>query len=324
MNEVGDGQFREASGGRRAPLVWIAVLAGVVSPAAAQPWLPPAGAGSVTIAYQRIGNAGHRLTDGRLVEGGQSVSMALYVEAEYSLTDRLAFTVGLPFVMSKYTDSLPPPPPLPYLPVDQCHCWQSGWQDIGFTARYNLLGGAFAFTPFISAGVPSHDYNYRGEAVLGRNLKEMRLGFDAGRRLSAISENLSVQGRYSYAFVERVLDVPNNRSNIVVEGVYVVRRKLALQGFSAWQRTHGGLRSGSIPPADLVFPGDINTPEYLAEHDRLLRDNHWRMGGGIAYSFERMDVFANYTAYMRGTDTHAGGAITVGISVPFQTFGLHR
>jgi len=313
-----------ADGVCKARLVWIAVLAGAGLQAEAQPWVPPAGAGSVTIAYQRIANAGHRLTDGKLVEGGQSVNMALYVEAEYALTNRLTFTLGLPFVMSRYTDSRPPPPPFPYLPLDQCHCWQSGWQDFGFTARYNLLGGSLAFTPFISAGVPSHNYNYRGEAVLGRNLREVRLGIDAGRRLSAISENLSLQGRYSYAFVQRVLDVPNNRSNMLLESVYVVRGKLAMQGFSAWQRTHGGLRSGSIPPAELVFPGDINTPEYLAEHDRLLRDNNWRLGGGIAYSFERMDVFDNYTAYMRGTDTHAGGAITVGISVPFQTFGLHR
>lgn len=315
---------RRERGAWGARLGWIAVLTGAVLPAAAQPWVPPAGAGSVTIAYQRIENAGHRLTDGRLVEGGQSVNMALYVEGEYALTNRLTFTLGLPFVMSKYTDSNPPPPPLPYLPVDRCHCWQSGWQDFGFTARYNVLGGSFAFTPFISAGVPSHSYNYRGEAALGRDLKELRLGFDAGQRLSAISENLSLQGRYSYAFVERVLGVPDNRSNILLEGVYVVRRKLALRGFSAWQRTHGGLRSGSIPPADLVFPGEIDTPEYLAEHDRMLRDNNWRTGGGIAYSFERMDVFANYTAYVSGTDTHAGGAITVGISVPFQTFGLHH
>lgn len=294
------------------------------SPAAAQAWVPAAGAGSVTISYQRIDNTGHRLTDGKLVEGGKSQNMALFVEGDYALTGRLSFTVGLPFVFSKYSDSNPPPPPFPFLPVDQCRCWQKGWQDFGFTTRYNLLNRTFALTPFVSAGVPSHSYEYRGEAVLGRNLKEVRVGFDAGRRLDAIAENLSVQGRYSYAFVERVLDLPNNRSNFSVEGIYVVKRRLALRGYTGWQRTHGGLRSGSIPPTDLVFPGEIDTPERLAEHDRLLRDNHWRAGGGLSYSFERVDVFAQYTAYIRGTDTHGGGAITVGVSVPFRAEWLGR
>ena len=44
----------------------------------------------------------------------------------------------------------------------------------------------------------------RGEAVVGRNLREVRIAVDAGQRLDAISPKLSVQGRYSYAFVERV------------------------------------------------------------------------------------------------------------------------
>ncbi len=292
--------------------------------AAGQAWAPPAGSGAVTISYQRIGNSGHRLTDGTLIEGGQSLNMAVFVEGDYALTQRLSFTVGLPFVFSKYTDSNPPPPPFPYLPIDQCHCWQKGWQDFGFSARYNLLNGNFALTPLISAGVPSHSYGYRGEATLGRNLKEVRLGLDAGQRLDRLAENLTVQERYTYAFVERSLDLPNNRSNFSVEGNYVVKRRLVLRGYSGWQRTHGGLRSGSLPPSGLVFPGEIDTPERLAEHDRLLRDNHWRAGGGLSYSFDRVDLFANYTAYVRGTDTHAGGALTVGVSVPFRAGGLGR
>ncbi|HYR84162.1 MAG TPA: hypothetical protein VE422_08800, partial [Terriglobia bacterium] len=45
-------------------------------------------------------------------------------------------------------------------------------------------------------------YEFRGEAVVGRNLKELQFAVDVGRRLDAISENLSVQGRYSYATCE--------------------------------------------------------------------------------------------------------------------------
>jgi len=56
---------------------------------------------------------------------------------------------------------------------------------LGITTRYNLAGGAggaFALTPSVSLGTPSHDYNFRGESALGRDLTEVRIGLDAGRR----------------------------------------------------------------------------------------------------------------------------------------------
>ena len=156
--------------------------------------------------------------------------MSLYLEAEYAFTNRFSVTAGLPYVFAKYTDPNPPPPPIPFLPEDQCRCWQSGWQDFGFTARYNLVGGAsgaFALTPSVSLGAPSHDYNFRGEAALGRNLREARIGIDVGRRLDVISSSLSVQGGYSYAFVEKVMGISTNRSNGRVEADYLIKGKLA-------------------------------------------------------------------------------------------------
>ena len=280
--------------------------------------MPPRGSGSVTVLHQRISYTGHRLTDGSVFDGVQSTNLAFYVDVEYALTDRLSFSAGLPYVFAKYTDPNPPPPPIPYLPVDECHCWNDGWQDFGFTARYNVIDKGFALTPSVSVGVPSHNYNFRGEAVLGRHLREVRVAIDAGQRLDAISSRLSVQGSYSYAFVERVIDIPNNRSNASVEGSYLLTRKLATRGFLSWQRTHGGLRFGSGPQADLVFPGEVNTPERLFQHDRLLRDNHWRVGGGAAYSFSHVDVFASYSAFAGGTDAHTGRVLTFGVSWPFQ------
>src|SRR5262249_4670535 len=153
--------------------------------ATAQPWLPPAGSGSVSISYQRIDNTGHFRTEGSLAERGQSLDMAFYIEAEYSLTNRLSLAAGLPYVFAKFTSPLPFTPPIPTLPIDECHCWHSGWQDFGFTARYNVIRvakGAFALTPTVSVGVPSHKYDFRGESVLGRDLKEMRIGLNAGLR----------------------------------------------------------------------------------------------------------------------------------------------
>jgi hypothetical protein len=309
-----------------ARLLAVAASFAIADSATAQAWVSPSGSGSVSVSYQRISNTGHMRTNGFLAEVGQSLNMSLYIEGEYALTNRLSVAAGLPYVFGKYTAPHPPPPPIPILPWDQCHCWQSGWQDFGFTARYNLVhaaNGAFALTPSVSVGVPSHNYEFRGENVLGRDLREVRIAVDAGQRLDAISPNLFVEGRYSYAFVERPIDIPNNRSNAGVGATYLfLKRKLAARGFASWQRTHGGLRFGSPPPASLVFPGEVNTPERIFQHDRLLRDNNFHAGGGFSYSFPRMDVFASYNKFVSGTDTHAGGALTLGFSWPFEFHGI--
>ena len=305
----------------------IALFLTTANHAQAQAWVPPRGEGSISFSFQRLDNTGHRRTNGFLVPRGRSLDTSLYLEAEYAFTNRLSVTASMPYVFAKYTDSNPPPPPIPFLPEDQCRCWQSGWQDFGVTARYNLSGGAggtFALTPSVSLGAPSHDYNFRGESALGRDLREVRIGADAGLRLDAILRNLSVQGGYSYAFVEKVMSIPTNRSNANMEGDYVIKRKLLVRGQVLWQRTHGGLRFGSPQPADLVFPGEVNTPELFYQHDRILRDNYWHAGGGLGYSFPRVDLFATYIAFVGGTDTHAGHALTFSFSVPFWLRGPHR
>jgi hypothetical protein len=86
-----------------------------------------------------------------------------------------------------------------------------------------------------------------------------------------------------------------------------------------WQRVHGGLRLGS-PESMVPFdvPGEANTPERMFHHDRLLRDNNFRIGGSVAYSLEKMDVFVSYIQLLRGTDSHGGRAITAGVSWPFE------
>jgi len=273
--------------------------------ASGQAWVAPARIGEVTFAFQNIDNTGHRAHDGELFPGGyDSVSRTFLVNFDYAVTDRFSFSVDLPYVGSKY---LGPEPSFFALPIDECFCWNHGFQDLGFTARYNIINAAFAMTPSVSAGVPSHDYEYFGEAVLGRNLNEVRIALDAGQRLDAISSRLSVYGRYSYAFVEKVADTGNNRSNMAAgSDVVITRRLLGRIGFS-WQRSHGGLRSTE-------FTEDVQ----LAQYDRLIRDNHFHMSGGATVSLPHVDVFASYVNYVSGTDTHDGHAFNVGISVPFE------
>jgi hypothetical protein len=75
----------------------------------------------------------------------------------------------------------------------------------------------------------------------------------------------------------------------------------------SWQRSHGGLRSD-----------EIVTEEQLSQYDRLIKDNHFHVTGGLSYSLPKIDLFASYTHNVSGTDTHVGYAITAGVSVPFE------
>ena len=143
--------------------------------------------------------------------------------------------------------------------------------------------------------------------MLGRNLNEVRIQLDVGRRLDAVSDRLSVSGRYSFAMVEEVIDLPNNRSNVAVDADFLATRKLVVRGGVSWQRSHGGLRSN-----------EIATEEQYSQYDRIIKDNNLHINGGVSYSLPKVDVFASYVHYADGTDTHVGHAITAGLSIPFE------
>ena len=187
----------------------VAPLLLVAAAASGQAWVAPARVGAVNVFVQNVDHTGHLLTDGSNFPGFDSQSRGLLIEFDYAFTDRLSITAGLPYVGAKYVG---PEPGFFGVEIDDCLCWNHSFQDFGFTARYNLFNDAFALTPPMGYGVPSHDYPFVGEAVVGRNLDELRLALDSGLRLDAISPRLSVSGRYSYAFVEAVLDMPIDRS----------------------------------------------------------------------------------------------------------------
>lgn len=300
------------------------VLLTTAASARAQAWPIPKRTGAVSLVYQWIDNTGHRLSDGKLLEDGKSRNQGLAFAFDYGVTDKLSVSVGLPYVGARYIGpNLPPLPPELQSPNDVDGEWHSGFQDFAIAARYNAVSrGAFVLTPGVALVIPSHSYAYRGEAVLGRRLKELQLGVSLGRTLDEISPKLFVAARYAYAFVEQAeVDVANNRSNVALELGFVPVPKLTLQAGALWQRTHGGLRFGTMPPGTPVFPGDVNTIDRLLEHDRLLRDDSFHLAGSASLSLGGVDVFAQYTAYVSGTDTHAGHLVSAGITWYFGAPG---
>jgi hypothetical protein len=185
-------------------------------------------------------------------------------------------------------------------------------------ARYRFGRGGWALTPLVRYVRPSHDYPYQGEAVVGRNLQEAQVGLRGGVRLGFLPP-ASLQASYVYSFVESPLDnISVNRSNAFAELGYSLTRRLYLRAGGNWQRTHGGLRAGSLTGNPFPFPGELNTPERFAQRDRVLRSNYWQVGGGLSYSAGPVDVFASITKYVSGTDAHNGQAYNLGATWYFE------
>lgn len=279
------------------------VILGNPALAFAQAWPLPAHVGLVSVVYQNVANTGHRDADGKIVRGYDSATQSALVSLDYAFTDRFSVTVGIPYLGSKYQG---PEPSFFLLPIDECHCWNHGFQDFGGAARYTLVNDRVAITPSVSFGVPSHAYDTVGEAALGMALNELRLGVDVGHRLEAWPR-LAVSGRYVYAIVDKVEGLSINRSNISIEPAYSLARKLTASGLFAWQITHGGLRST-----------EFETEEQGMQFDRLIRDNSFHIGASVSRTFRHVDLFVSYLSYVGGTDTHAGHAVTIGLGLPFE------
>ena len=81
---------------------------------AAQAFTAPAGIGAMTVGWQYVDNTGHRFSDGYLLARGQSVTMSMFFDVDYGLTDRLSASATIPYVFAEYTGALPPPSGLPF------------------------------------------------------------------------------------------------------------------------------------------------------------------------------------------------------------------
>jgi hypothetical protein len=287
----------------------VAALGSISSPLLAQAFTLPQGVGAITLAWQYVDNTGHRLTDGFLLEAGPSVTTSALLEVEYGVTDRLSATVGIPYVWARYTGPLPP---ASNLPVDACRCWHSGWQDFALMARYRLGTDSLALTPHVRYVLPSHDYRFEGEAVIGRNLRELQVGASAGARLPGVLSRASVQAIYTYSFPETVVGVSIDRSNLVFDIGYSPTRRLYARVGANWQNTHDGLRFGSVTGNPFFPPGEYTTQRLYSQRDRLGRVKYWQIGGGLSYDVGPADVFASVASYVWGRDSHDGEVYTVG------------
>jgi hypothetical protein len=233
----------------------------------------------------------------------------LTLDVDYSLTDRFALRVALPYIAAKYNGAFPHS-----LPIDS-GAYHPTFQDFTVDLRYNLLRRPVVLTPFFRAVVPSHSYQYFAHSAVGRDQREFHLGINFGRRLDPVLPKAYFQGRYSYAFVERVLGISPNRSDVEFQLGYFLTPRFSLLALGQWMHSY----SGVIFPIEL-FHGGLSGEQW-AHHDQIGKSSLLDVGGGAAFAVKRsLDMFVAVARTLEGRNGHLhDSVVTVGVSRTFGT-----
>jgi hypothetical protein len=283
-----------------------------------QAWIPPKGMAALSINYQYTEVENHIGSNGERVYGGGIFSNSVMADFSYSLTDKLAVSVNLPFVTSKYDG------PGPHkilnadgtftIPIDD-GTYHSTFQDFTFQGRYNIAANPMQITPFVRVIIPSHNYEWFAHAAAGVRTKRVQFGTYAGRVLDPIFPNAYFQARYGFTFHEKILDISRHSSNLDLELGYFVTPDFRVFGLAIGQYSHGG-----IDMADIT--NRVSTNPYFLNHDRITRYNSLNVGGGASYTISNaIDVYGALTNTVSGRNGHAVKyGVTFGMSYGFQGF----
>ena len=275
--------------------------------AQAQAWLPPQGEGSVSVGVQELYVPYHLRFDGSAgpKANGDIRIHSMAVDATYGVSEKLAIDLALPrYIASRYGGVKPEGP-------RDDGKYYATFQDLHLGLRYAIRQRGLALTPSVAVVLPSHGYETFGHVSPGRDLRELGLGFSAGRSLAPVLPETYVHAHYVYAIVEGVthegLDLSLNRSNTELEVGHLLTRALSIRGFGAWQHTYGGIE---WTEENLALHHEI--------HDLAARAILFRLGGGAAYALNpSIEVFGAVLTTMSGRNTHKAGGVMFGTSWTF-------
>lgn len=285
----------------------------------AQAWLSPQGDGTVSVLYQYNIDRLHSFGDGQTKDKGHTYFQAAVLNTDFSITDRLAISIGLPYIAGKYVGSSPHllvrGEPDTAVAVDNGD-YHGGFQDLSLNVRYALTRHALKIAPLFQATLPSHDYPNFGHASIGLHETESRVGVNVGRRLDPILPKAFVQGQYALGMSPEVAaNIAPKRSYGELQLGYLLSRHITLQGSSALIWSHNGLDFDYV-----LFPNNLTDEQYL-NHDRIGRTKLLDAGGSIAYQINRSTNFfvaASHSFY--GTNGHLRYlGVTVGFTKAFTT-----
>ena len=252
----------------------------------------------MTVGYQTTYSPDHLDLNGKAFDKGKITLHSMTLDTDYSLTNRLNVRVVLPYIFGKYEGSAPHT-----LPVDN-GSYHATFQDFTAELRYNVSQRPAVFTPFVRLVLPSHGYENLAHAAVGRGVREYHIGINLGRRLDPILPKAFIQAQYSYVFVQRILDVSPNRSNVIAQMGYFLTPRLSLLALMQWSHTYRGL------DVDFGIPhGGLTDDEFL-HHDQIGKIRLLDAGVGAFFAVNRKtDIFASWGRTVSGANSHSHASV---------------
>jgi len=295
------------------------VLAGAEL-ARAQAFMPPKGEGTVSLVAQDALVRKH-LVNFTAYDRGHMRWQSLIVDATYGVSDRVAVSVSVPYVRSKYYGPFPHqrrPDDPDYRVSPDDGAYHSTLQDFHFAVRYGLKRDGLMITPYAGTIQPSHDYEYFAHSAVGRNLRQLEVGTYVARVLDPILPGAFVQARIAQAFLPSVLDIGRSQTHLDVEWGYFVTPSVRVYGLSAGQVTHGGV---DISPASRDWPYPL-----WSHHDQIGRENFLNLGAGAAVDLsDSIAVFGTGLRTVGGRNTHAMDySFSLGVTYTFRQGDMMR
>jgi hypothetical protein len=124
-----------------------------------------------------------------------------------------------------------------------------------------------------------------------------------------------VQAQYSYAFVERVLGIAPNRSNLEAQIGYVLTPRIALIATGQWMYTHSGLDLNYYLYQAGLSDDQVDSPR----PDRQVESSGSGRGTSLAIT-PSWQMFLAMARSIEGRNAHLHAAVvTIGVS---RSFGM--
>jgi hypothetical protein len=282
----------------------------------AQAWINAKDQGTVSLLYQYGFDRYHVMAQGQEVDKGHTRLQAVMLDLDYSLTDRLAVRIALPFIEGQYSGTSPHlyvrHDPSTRTELDDGN-YHGGLQDFRFDVRYNVSRKKLMVTPFLQASIPSRDYSTLGHGAIGTDQREYRVGVNVGRELNPWIRHAFVQARYAFGLVQEVAHVAPKRSYAEFQLGYLLSRRLSIQGSAVWAHSHNGIDFDYV-----LFPDNLTVEQYQ-NHDRISRVNLLDVGATSTFAITRKtNLFVGWGHSIKGTNTHLRSIVlTTGITKTF-------
>lgn len=267
-----------------------------------QAWVPPKGEGNVSLTFQHRKATEQLFTNG--IEGDIGALRAgnAFLTFDYAIMDRLAVSVGVVYINSKYNGSGG------HGPLDDGE-FHGSFQDVSVGLRYAVPFKAVTITPAVGFGAPLNAYETAGFNAVGRDLQQYTVGAAIGWVPRRSRPKVHFEGGYRYVFVEEALGVDTDRQVVEAEVGYSFTRRLTGLAQVYRQTSTGGV--------DLLELGGL-PPQIQRNHDRILALEEDRAGLGLGFRIgQSLNLVALYSDTLDGENIEASRSFTLSVGWSF-------